>query len=86
MVAGIHSTTPYSPFKNYQYQILIHNVYLFSGHGDSNSKSVPTKVHDIGAVGQVACGSSHTLALSQDARTVWSFGGGDNGKKFDAFL
>jgi alpha-tubulin suppressor-like RCC1 family protein len=37
-------------------------------------------VKDISNVGQVACGSSHTLAVSQDGRTVWSFGGGDNGE------
>ncbi|XP_013415675.1 probable E3 ubiquitin-protein ligase HERC1 [Lingula anatina] len=50
------------------------------GHGDSNSKHLPTLVKSITAVGQVACGSSYTLAVSQDGRTVWSFGGGDNGK------
>ncbi|XP_052100156.1 probable E3 ubiquitin-protein ligase HERC1 isoform X2 [Mytilus californianus] len=50
------------------------------GHGDSNSKNFPTKVQDIGPVGQVTCGSSHTLAVSQDGKHVWSFGGGDNGK------
>lgn len=37
-------------------------------------------VRDISGVGQVACGSAHTLALSQDGRTVWSFGSGENGK------
>ena len=36
-------------------------------------------VKDIGEVGQVACGSVHTVALSQDGKTVWSFGSGDNG-------
>ncbi|XP_033110692.1 probable E3 ubiquitin-protein ligase HERC1 [Anneissia japonica] len=50
------------------------------GHGDSNSKNCPTLVKDISSVGQVICGSSHTIAVSQDGRTVWSFGGGDNGK------
>ncbi|KAK3583560.1 hypothetical protein CHS0354_026149 [Potamilus streckersoni] len=50
------------------------------GHGDSSSKSLPTKVKDLSGVGQVACGSSHTLAVSADGKTVWSFGGGDNGK------
>ncbi|XP_033633807.1 probable E3 ubiquitin-protein ligase HERC1 isoform X2 [Asterias rubens] len=50
------------------------------GHGDSNSRNVPTLVKDISSVGQVVCGSSHTIAISQDGRTVWSFGGGDNGK------
>jgi E3 ubiquitin-protein ligase HERC1 len=37
-------------------------------------------VKDIGEVGQVACGSVHTVAVSQDGKTVWSFGSGDNGK------
>uniref|UniRef100_A0A8C7YP15 HECT-type E3 ubiquitin transferase n=1 Tax=Oryzias sinensis TaxID=183150 RepID=A0A8C7YP15_9TELE len=50
------------------------------GHSDSQSRSVPTLVKDISGVGQVACGSSHTIAVAQDGRTVWSFGGGDNGK------
>lgn len=50
------------------------------GHGDSNSKNLPTCVKDVSGVGQVACGSSHTIAVSQDGKTVWSFGGGDNGK------
>ena len=35
---------------------------------------------DIGAVGQVACGSVHTVAVAQDGKTVWSFGSGDNGR------
>ena len=52
------------------------------GHGDSNSRNTPTLVKDICNVGQVACGSSHTIALSQDGWTIWSFGGGDNGKTF----
>ncbi|KAL4617326.1 putative E3 ubiquitin-protein ligase HERC1 [Arapaima gigas] len=50
------------------------------GHSDSHSRNVPTLVKDISGVGQVACGSSHTIAVAQDGRTVWSFGGGDNGK------
>ncbi|XP_071845609.1 probable E3 ubiquitin-protein ligase HERC1 isoform X3 [Apostichopus japonicus] len=50
------------------------------GHGDGNSRNVPTLVKDVSCVGQVVCGSSHTIAVSQDGRTVWSFGGGDNGK------
>ncbi|GCC28306.1 hypothetical protein chiPu_0006735 [Chiloscyllium punctatum] len=50
------------------------------GHSDSHSRNLPTLVKDISSVGQVACGSSHTIAVSQDGRTVWSFGGGDNGK------
>lgn len=50
-----------------------------TGHGDSNSRNIPTLVKDISNVGEVSCGSSHTIALSKDGRTVWSFGGGDNG-------
>ncbi|KAA8584475.1 hypothetical protein FQN60_008260 [Etheostoma spectabile] len=49
------------------------------GHSDSQSRNMPTLVKDISGVGQVACGSSHTIAVAQDGRTVWSFGGGDNG-------
>lgn len=55
------------------------------GHSDSQSRSVPTLVKDISGVGQVACGSSHTIAVAQDGRTVWSFGGGDNGEPSDIF-
>lgn len=50
-----------------------------AGHGDSNSRNIPTLVKDISNVGEVSCGSSHTISLSKDGRTVWSFGGGDNG-------
>ena len=50
------------------------------GHGDSQSRDVPTVVKDIGPVSQIACGAAHTLALSEDGRTVWSFGSGDHGK------
>jgi len=50
-----------------------------AGLGDSNGRSVPTVVKDIGLVGQVACGSLHTLVLSADGWTVWSFGDGDGG-------
>ena len=60
---------------------------LFSiGHGDSSSKSIPTLVKNIGPVGQVACGSSHTIALSQDGTSVWSFGAGDSGGFFAIVL
>ncbi len=41
---------------------------------------MPTAVKDISGAGQVACGAAHTLVLSQDGKTVWSFGSGDNGK------
>lgn len=35
---------------------------------------------DLSDVGSVACGSSHTLAVSRDGKTVWSFGSGEHGK------
>ena len=54
--------------------------YFKKGHGDSNGKNVPTLVKDVAGAGQVAAGAAHTLVLSQDGRTVWSFGSGDNGK------
>ncbi|KAL1506224.1 hypothetical protein ABEB36_005622 [Hypothenemus hampei] len=50
------------------------------GHGDYAARHVPTIVADLKDVGQVACGSSHTLAISRDGKTVWSFGSGENGK------
>ncbi|KAF2346080.1 Regulator of chromosome condensation RCC1 [Trinorchestia longiramus] len=50
------------------------------GHGDCSSRYTPTPVRGLGAVGSVVCGSTHTLALSADGRTVWSFGSGDHGK------
>lgn len=55
------------------------SVSLLPGHSDSQSRNVPTLVKDISGVGQAACGSSHTIVVAQDGRTVWSFGGGDNG-------
>nr|CAD7425857.1 unnamed protein product [Timema monikensis] len=50
------------------------------GHGDYNGRSMPTLVRDLTNIGQVACGSAHTLAVSEDGRIVWAFGSGDNGK------
>nr|XP_022329995.1 probable E3 ubiquitin-protein ligase HERC1 isoform X2 [Crassostrea virginica] len=50
------------------------------GHDYTSSKNFPTKVQSIESVGMVACGGSHTLAVSQDGKTIWSFGGGENGK------
>ena len=31
-------------------------------------------------VREVSCGVAHTLVLSRDGLTVWSFGSGDSGK------
>ena len=53
--------------------------YTPPGCGDNNSRNVPTLVKDVSNVGQVACGSAHTVCMSKDGRTVWSFGSGDNG-------
>ena len=52
---------------------------LSTGHGNSNTLKIPTRVI-IGKIRQVACGCSHTLALSDDYYTVYSFGSGDGGK------
>lgn len=49
------------------------------GHGNTDSKLVPTLVQGISGVGSVVCGSSHTMVLSQNGMMVWSFGGGDYG-------
>lgn len=54
----------------------------FSGHDYASSKNFPTKVQAIESVGLVACGGSHTLAVSLDGKTIWSFGGGENGHFF----
>ncbi|ESN90894.1 hypothetical protein HELRODRAFT_90701 [Helobdella robusta] len=50
------------------------------GLGDVLHRNVPTLVHDVKLASQVCCGSSHTLALSQEGWVVWSFGDGANGK------
>ncbi|KAL1139382.1 hypothetical protein AAG570_006366 [Ranatra chinensis] len=50
------------------------------GLGDNRSKNIPTLVPDLSGVGSVACGSAHTLVLSSDGKTVWSFGSGEAGK------
>lgn len=44
------------------------------------SHSVPTLVPDLSGVGSVSCGNTHTLVLSADGKTVWSFGAGEGGK------
>ena len=38
------------------------------------------KVEGVSEVGEVSCGVAHTLVLSRDGLTVWSFGSGDSGK------
>ena len=65
--------------------VLNNHLFFFChiGHGDNNSKNIPCVVREIGPVGQVACGSAHTVCVSQDGHTVWSFGSGDNGKFYN---
>ncbi|XP_076815895.1 putative E3 ubiquitin-protein ligase HERC1 isoform X3 [Clavelina lepadiformis] len=50
------------------------------GLGDNTSRNQPVLVKEISSAASVVCGSSHTLVLSQDQTTIWSFGAGDNGK------
>lgn len=52
------------------------------GHGDAGNRLFPVPVRELVGinVGGVACGSSHTLALSSDGKKVWSFGSGDYGR------
>lgn len=50
------------------------------GLGDTNDRQVPTLVKDVCNVGLVACGGSHTLAVSKCGRICWSFGAGEYGK------
>ena len=50
------------------------------GLGDALQRSTPVQVPEIVDAGQVACGFNHTLVLSRDGATVWSFGAAENGK------
>ena len=50
------------------------------GLGDALQRAVPVQVPEITDAGMVACGFNHTLVLSRDGSTVWSFGAAENGK------
>merc|ERR1712106_885383 len=50
------------------------------GIGSTVAKKEPTLVTSLANIGQVACGLNHTLCLSQDGQSVYSFGDGDHGK------
>lgn len=64
----------------YEKKLKLTHLLLILGQGDGNGRNIPTLVRDISGVGSVSCGAAHTLALSTDGRTVWSFGSGDQGK------
>ena len=68
------------------YSDTLTEVVFFKGCGDNNSRNVPTLVKDVSNVGQVACGSAHTICISKDGCTVWSFGSGDNGELFSVLF
>lgn len=67
------------------FHLLFTSVAIFypllslSGHGDSSSQKTAVLVQGIGPAESVASGSSHTVVLSKDGLTVWTFGAGDNG-------
>ena len=50
------------------------------GLGSTVAKKEPTLVSTLANIGQVACGLNHTLCVSQDGNSVYSFGDGDHGK------
>ena len=54
-------------------------LIIFLGLGITTAVKIPTKVN-LNDIRMVACGSSHTLALSVDGQKVWSFGSGESGK------
>src|SRR3990167_5012302 len=53
------------------------------GHGNSDNLRVPKKV-DFGEadirISGISCGGAHTMAISEDGESVWSWGDGDFGK------
>jgi alpha-tubulin suppressor-like RCC1 family protein len=62
------------------------NVSITPGHPDTSDKLVPTLVKEVRKVGQVALGNTHTLVVSQDGHTVWSFGGGETGECYFLYI
>ncbi|KAL8615069.1 hypothetical protein ACOMHN_013603 [Nucella lapillus] len=52
------------------------------GHGSTANKKVPERALSLEhhQIGFVSCGLNHTVCVSTDGSTVWSFGDGDYGK------
>ena len=47
----------------------------FIGHGELKSDlSLPKKLSNIGKIGFISCGWQHTVMVSTDGNTLWSFG------------
>jgi E3 ubiquitin-protein ligase HERC1 len=64
-------------------------VYVFGsseygrlGLGNISNKKTPERLTTLNGyrIGYVACGLAHTVCVSADKKTVWSFGDAENGK------
>ena len=53
----------------------------FIGHGELESDlNLPKKLTNIGKVGYISCGWQHTILVSVDGKTLWSFGNNSFGE------
>lgn len=54
---------------------------FFIGHGKLDSYlNIPKKLTNIGKVGSISCGRQHTVLVSTDGNTLWSFGNNSLGE------